>query len=163
MKNNKINIWLEAELNRRHKDFQSNALPTELSSHKNYIKKNILYIDWGEKNLGLSITLEYPRIITPIFKLTHNKNFFLILKKSLNIYQINLIYIGRLQKINNSILLKKIKEFSTSLKNFNIPIYKIIEYYTTHTSKNANRIKKKYNIKKKQKNFCDILSTIFMN
>ncbi len=25
--------WLETELNRRHKDFQSSALPTELSSH----------------------------------------------------------------------------------------------------------------------------------
>jgi hypothetical protein len=25
--------WLEPELNRRHKDFQSSALPTELSSH----------------------------------------------------------------------------------------------------------------------------------
>jgi putative membrane protein len=28
-----VNWWLEAELNRRHKDFQSSALPTELSSH----------------------------------------------------------------------------------------------------------------------------------
>ena len=27
--------WLEPELNRRHKDFQSSALPTELSSHHN--------------------------------------------------------------------------------------------------------------------------------
>jgi hypothetical protein len=25
--------WLETESNRRHKDFQSSALPTELSSH----------------------------------------------------------------------------------------------------------------------------------
>ena len=28
-----IRWWLEPELNRRHKDFQSSALPTELSSH----------------------------------------------------------------------------------------------------------------------------------
>ncbi len=28
-------MWLEPESNRRHKDFQSSALPTELSSHSN--------------------------------------------------------------------------------------------------------------------------------
>jgi hypothetical protein len=28
-----LDWWLEPESNRRHKDFQSSALPTELSSH----------------------------------------------------------------------------------------------------------------------------------
>ncbi len=34
-------IWPEPESNRRHKDFQSSALPTELPGHT--IGKNILY------------------------------------------------------------------------------------------------------------------------
>ena len=40
MLNNELNTWLEAGLNRRHKDFQSFALPTELSSLKFAAKEN---------------------------------------------------------------------------------------------------------------------------
>ena len=31
-------MWLRAESNHRHKDFQSSALPTELRSHEKYVK-----------------------------------------------------------------------------------------------------------------------------
>ena len=35
--------WPETESDRRHKDFQSSALPTELSGHKkNYARKNVI-------------------------------------------------------------------------------------------------------------------------
>lgn len=37
--------WLEAESNHRHEDFQSSALPTELSSHKGgIIAKTLIFL-----------------------------------------------------------------------------------------------------------------------
>ena len=32
-------LWSETESNRRHEDFQSSALPTELSDHTNFLNK----------------------------------------------------------------------------------------------------------------------------
>ncbi len=162
MQTNNIDTWLEAELNRRHKDFQSNALPTELSSHNVTNKEHTtLRIDWGEKNIGLSLTIHSTKIIIPLFKTIKNDKFHLLLKDILKNYQIKLIHIGYFQKKNNPSLIKKTNELLKLLKNFNIPTLRIIEYYTTCTAKSTNKLKKKFNNKKK-KNFYDILSSTFM-
>jgi hypothetical protein len=55
-------MWAETELNRRHKDFQSFALPTELSARKNESKliefvKKIQMFFWAENIFSPSVKL----------------------------------------------------------------------------------------------------------
>ncbi len=53
-----LSWWLEAESNRRHKDFQSSALPTELSS------QSYLFADTCNQNDGVMILGLSPNIVT---------------------------------------------------------------------------------------------------
>src|SRR6185436_8723562 len=59
-----IKWWLEPELNRRHKDFQSSALPTELSSHPERVEFN-----WPYHSLARDISLS--KIFRPMLAFAH--------------------------------------------------------------------------------------------
>ena len=46
--------WLGTELNRRHTDFQSAALPTELPSHSKNYEKTVVLFAYSAVNLRLT-------------------------------------------------------------------------------------------------------------
>jgi hypothetical protein len=59
--------WLEPELNRRHKDFQSSALPTELSSHPNNRANAKPLYDFARLNANDGKPYDYPLTTSKLY------------------------------------------------------------------------------------------------
>ena len=53
-----LGMWAGTELNRRHKDFQSFALPTELPALQNLERKNMEFLQNHKQNVKLNFTTQ---------------------------------------------------------------------------------------------------------
>lgn len=103
---------------------------------------NYLGIDFGEKNIGIAISIK--SIITPLKIFKNTKQIFSQLQPILNDYQIDAIILGYTQSLN----LPKIKKFQTNLeKHFQLKVILADENFSTREAKSI--VKKNLNFQKK--------------
>ncbi|MEG1354048.1 MAG: Holliday junction resolvase RuvX [Malacoplasma sp.] len=111
---------------------------------------NILSIDYGEKRIGVAISVKGTSFAVPLDTLDNNQNIFSTIKKIIDEEDISLIIVGYPFTTQNYVSQrhKLIKEFVLNLeKEFKINVILEDESYSTILS---NSVQKDFNVNKKQ-------------
>ncbi|MEG2245724.1 MAG: Holliday junction resolvase RuvX [Malacoplasma sp.] len=111
---------------------------------------NILSIDYGEKRIGVAISVKGTSFAVPLDTLDNNQNIFSTIKKIIDEENISLIIVGYPFTTQNYVSQRHelIKEFVLNLeKEFKINVILEDESYSTILS---NSVQKDFNVNKKQ-------------